>query len=174
VPTSARGGSVTAVTSPEKPTPISFLGAVVGVLSGTAVVLSVATDFPVWLSAAVIAASVAGAGAWFVAGRWRLLTTVLSAACAAVLFAFAAEGVRGALTDDTPSTHRYFVVEQVYPTIAPDTNAGEAAGIGLLFPGDTVDVVCLKDGSWAKLDEGRWVPEQAVQAEVDAEPAPHC
>jgi hypothetical protein len=69
---------------------------------------------------------------------------------------------------------RYFVVEQVFPTTAPDTNAGEAVGTGLLFPGDTVDVVCLRGGSWAKLDDGSWVPEHAVQAEVDAEPAPHC
>jgi hypothetical protein len=52
--------------------------------------------------------------------------------------------------------------------------AAEASGIGLLDPGDTVDVICLRGDSWAKLDEGSWVPEQAVQAEVDAEPAPDC
>jgi hypothetical protein len=174
VPTSARGGSVTAVSSPAKPTPNSLLAAVVAVLNVAVLVLSLVTGFPVWLSVAVIAAPVAGVAAWRFAPRWRLRTTVLSATCAAVLFAFAAEGVRGALTEDTPSTHRYFVVEQVFPTIAPDTNAGEAVGTGLLFPGDTVDVVCLRGGSWAKLDDGSWVPEHAVQAEVDAEPAPHC
>ena len=178
VPTSARGGSVTAVSSPAKP-PNSLVSAVLAVLGATALVLSLATDFPLWLSAAVIAGSVAGVAAWSFAARWRLLTrlltTGLSATCAAVLFAFAAEGVRGALTDDTPSTHRYFVVEQVYPRTAPNADAGEASGIGLLDPGDTVDVVCLRGGSWAKLDEGSWVPEHAVQAEVDAEPrAPDC
>jgi len=143
------------------------------VLDATVIVLSLATDFPVWLSVAVIAASVAGVAAWHFATRRRLLTTVLSASCAAALFAFAAEGVLSALTD-TPSTHRYFVVEEAFSKTAPDTNAGEADKPGLLFPGSTVDVVCLKGGSRAKLDEGSWVPERAVQAEVDAEPAPDC
>ncbi len=59
MPTSARGGSVTAVSSPAKPTPNSLLAAVVAVLSGAVLVLSLVTDFPVWLSVAVIAASVA-------------------------------------------------------------------------------------------------------------------
>jgi hypothetical protein len=94
VPTSARGGSVTAVSSPAKPTPNSLLAAVVAVLNVAVLVLSLVKGFPVWLSVAVIAASVAGVAAWRFAPRWRLRTTVLSATCAAVLFAFAAEGVR--------------------------------------------------------------------------------
>jgi hypothetical protein len=160
--------------TPAEPTPNTLLRVVLAVLDATVIVLSLATDFPVWLSVAVIAASVAGVAAWHFAPRRSLLTTVLSATCAAVLFAFAAEGVRSALTDGT-STHRYFVVEQnVFPKIAPDTDAGEAAGIGLLDPGDAVDVACLKGGSWAKLDDGSWVPQHALQAEVDAEPAPDC
>lgn len=136
------------------------------VLDVTVIVLSLATGFP--------AVAFSGGDHGVRRGRGRLalrcslapLTTVLSATCAAVLFAFAAEGARGAL----PSTHRYFVVEQVFPTIAPDTNAGKAVGTGLLDPGSTVDVACLKGGSWAKLDDGSWVPEHAVQADVDAEP----
>lgn len=101
------------------------------------------------------------------------MATVLSLIGAAVLFAFAAEGVRSALIDDTRSPYRYFVVvDQVYPRIAPDTNAGEA--VGLLFAGDAVDVVCVRVGSWAKLNDGGWVPVRAGRGEVDAEPAPHC
>ena len=107
-----------------------------------------------------------------------LLAAVLSAAVVAPVCGFAAEGVRGALTNDTPSSHHYFVVEEVFPTIAPDPNSGQAiGGVGLLFSGDSVDVVCVKDVKdrlWAKLKDGSWVPGQAVQAEVAAEPAPYC
>src|SRR5262245_58907834 len=135
VPTSARGGSVTAVSTPENGTPQPLLTALVAVFGATLTVLTLATAFPVWLSAAGIAASVAALIAWRVAApsgpRWRWVTTVLSMIGAAVLFAFASEGVRSVLTDDTPTAHRYFVVvDQVYPRIAPDTTAGEAAGVG--------------------------------------------
>ena len=78
------------------------------------------------------------------------------------------------ITENRPSTHRYFVVQQVFPKTAPYPNAGEAVGTGLLDAGETVGVVCLRDRSWAKLEDGSWVPEDAVQAEVDAKPAPHC
>ena len=113
------------MTAPAKPTPNSLVRAMLVVLDATVIVLSLATDFPVWVSVAVIAASVAGVAAWHFATRRRGLTTVLSASCAAALFAFAAEGVRGALTD-TPATHRYFVVEEAFSKTAPDTSAGEA------------------------------------------------
>ncbi len=147
---------------------------VVAVLGATGLVPTVATDFPLWLSAAVFAGVLAGVAAGYIAPRWRLRATALSAALAAVLSAFAAEGVRGALTRghavDAPVLRRRARV----PDDRPDTNAGEAVGTGLLFSGDTVEVVCLKGGSWAKLGDGSWVPEHAVQAEVDAESAPNC
>jgi sugar/nucleoside kinase (ribokinase family) len=156
------------------PTPKSLLAVVLVVLDAVVIVLSLVKDLPVWLSVAVIAASAAGGAAWIFARRWRMFVIAVSAVLAAVLFAFAAEGVRGALMDDAPSTHRYFLREQVFPKTAPDTNAGEALDAGLLDAGRAVNVVCLKDDSWAKLQDGSWVPGNAVQAEVGAEPAPNC
>jgi hypothetical protein len=41
------------------------------------------------------------------------------------------------------SRHRYFVVEQVVPSIAPAANAGQAVDEGLLDPGTPIDVVCF-------------------------------
>lgn len=169
-----------------KPTLPELVGAVLAVLGAEALLLGLVQDHSAWASAALIAGSVAVVVAWFLLRwflpRWhapaRLLAAVLSAAVVAPVCGFAAEGVRGALTNDTPSSHHYFVVEEVFPTIAPDPNSGQAiGGVGLLFSGDSVDVVCVKDVKdrlWAKLKDGSWVPGQAVQAEVAAEPAPYC
>src|SRR4051794_14753513 len=116
----AEAGQAASPAEEAAPTALKLAAGAVTVFSAAVVVIGFATSSPVWLAAAVVAFALVGVVARFLAARrrWRMLIAAVSAIVAALIFGFAAEGVRSAVTNDAPSRHRYFV-EQVIPSIAP-------------------------------------------------------